>query len=104
MQLADHRTPNPYQAYDGVEASRRLSLALDTLSPDLREAVKLRDLEGMSYQQVAETTGVSEGTVKSRLFRARVRLAKTLSRSSNSDGRFTGFCVNDRIAGAIGAY
>ncbi len=103
MQLEDQRTPDPYHAYNRLEASRRLSLALDALSPDLREAVKLRDLEGMSYQQVAETTGVSEGTVKSRLFRARVRLAKTLSRNSNSDRRFTGFCVNGQMASAMGA-
>ncbi len=76
MHLEDHKTPSPSRAFERVEALRMLSRALGGLSPDLREAVILRDLEGMSYQQVAETTGVSEGTVKSRLFRARLRLTK----------------------------
>jgi RNA polymerase sigma-70 factor (ECF subfamily) len=76
MHLEDDRTPNPSRAFERAEASRLLSRALRGLSPDLREAVILRDLEGMSYQQVAKTTGVSEGTVKSRLFRARLRLIK----------------------------
>ncbi len=79
MQLEDFKTLNPSRAFEQAEASRLLSLALTALSPDLREAVKLRDLEGMSYHQVAETTGVSEGTVKSRLFRARLLLTKTFS-------------------------
>ena len=79
LQLEDHKTPSPSRAFEQDEASRMLSHALNGLSPDLREAVILRDLEGMSYQQVAETTGVSEGTVKSRLFRARLRLTKTFA-------------------------
>jgi len=79
MQVEDRKTLSPSRAYDQAEARCLLSLALAALSPDLREAVRLRDLDGMSYQQVAETTGVSEGTVKSRLFRARHCLAKAFS-------------------------
>ncbi len=82
VQLIDHRTLDPSRAFELAEASRLLSRALASLSPSLREAIKLRDLDGMSYQQVAETTGVSEGTVKSRLFRARLILAKTFSTPS----------------------
>jgi RNA polymerase sigma-70 factor (ECF subfamily) len=76
MHLEDCRTPSPSRAFEQAEASRLLSKALIALDPDLRKAVVLRDLEGLSYQEVAETTGVSEGTVKSRIFRARMRLTK----------------------------
>jgi RNA polymerase sigma-70 factor (ECF subfamily) len=60
------------------EACRYLSQALIELSPVLRKALILRDLHGMSYQQVAMATGVTEGTVKSRVFRARLHLAKIM--------------------------
>jgi RNA polymerase sigma-70 factor (ECF subfamily) len=76
MHLEDCRTPSPSRAFEQAEAARLLSKALIALDPDLRKAVVLRDLEGLSYHEVAETTGVSEGTVKSRIFRARMRLAK----------------------------
>jgi RNA polymerase sigma-70 factor (ECF subfamily) len=79
IQVEDRKILNPSRAFDQAEASRLLSLALTALSPELRETVELRDVEGMSYQQVAETTGVSEGTVKSRLFRGRHFLSKTFS-------------------------
>jgi RNA polymerase sigma-70 factor (ECF subfamily) len=79
MQVEDRKTLNPSRAFDQAETSRLLSLALTALRSDLREAVKLRDLEGMSYQQVAAMTGVPEGTVKSRLFRAHLCLARTFS-------------------------
>jgi RNA polymerase sigma-70 factor (ECF subfamily) len=88
LHLEDEKTPSPSRAFERAEAGWILSQALDDLSPDLREAVVLRDLEGMSYQQVAETTGVSEGTVKSRLFRARVRLAKIFTGHSSRSAGF----------------
>ncbi len=63
---------------DRVVAERVIS-ALHVLSPDFREAVVLRDVEGLSYNEVADLTGVSVGTVKSRLFRARRILQQRLA-------------------------
>lgn len=62
----------------GREASEILQTALQRLSPDLRETVILRDLEEMEYKEIAETLGVPEGTVKSRLNRGRAELARIL--------------------------
>lgn len=64
----------------GREASEVLQGALARLSPELREAVILRDLEGMEYREIAGTLGVPEGTVKSRLNRGRTELARILRR------------------------
>jgi RNA polymerase sigma-70 factor (ECF subfamily) len=64
----------------GREASEVLQGALAKLSPELREAVILRDLEGMEYREIAGALGVPEGTVKSRLNRGRTELARILRR------------------------
>jgi RNA polymerase sigma-70 factor (ECF subfamily) len=64
----------------GREASEVLQGALAKLSPELRETVILRDLEGMEYREIAESLGVPEGTVKSRLNRGRAELARILRR------------------------
>jgi len=62
----------------GREASELLQGALQRLSPELRETVILRDLEELEYKEIAETLGVPEGTVKSRLNRGRAELARIL--------------------------
>jgi RNA polymerase sigma-70 factor (ECF subfamily) len=64
----------------GREASEMLQAALQKLSPDLREAVILRDLEEMEYREIAHVLRVPEGTVKSRLNRGRAELARVLRR------------------------
>jgi RNA polymerase sigma factor (sigma-70 family) len=48
------------------------------LPPDFREAIVLREMEELSYREIAEITGVPPGTVMSRLSRARARLAECL--------------------------
>ena len=60
------------------EASDLLQAALSRLSPDLREAVILRDVQEMEYREIAGTLAVPEGTVKSRISRGRRELAKQL--------------------------
>ncbi len=65
-------------ALAGREASEALQKALARLSPDLRETVILRDVEGMEYREIAQVLGVPEGTVKSRLNRGRSELARAL--------------------------
>ena len=62
------------------EASELLQQALGKLSPDLRETVILRDLEGLEYREISEVLRVPEGTVKSRLNRGRAEMARFLRR------------------------
>src|ERR1039457_191437 len=70
----------PDHAVAGREASEILQAALQKLSPDLREAVILRDLQEMEYREIAEVLGIPEGTVKSRINRGRAELARLLRR------------------------
>ena len=60
------------------EAAESLQAGLQRLSPDLREAVILRDLQEMEYKEIAQVLRVPEGTVKSRINRGRIELAKNL--------------------------
>jgi RNA polymerase sigma-70 factor (ECF subfamily) len=60
------------------ELSRQVQSALSQLSPELREAVILRDLQGLDYREVQEVLNVPEGTVKSRINRGRIELARLL--------------------------
>jgi len=62
----------------GREASEILQAALQKLSPELREAVILRDLQDMEYREIADILRIPEGTVKSRLNRGRSELARVL--------------------------
>jgi len=68
----------------GREASEVLQAALAKLSPDLREAVILRDLEEMEYKEIAQVLEVPEGTVKSRLNRGRAELGRILRKQGVS--------------------
>jgi RNA polymerase sigma-70 factor (ECF subfamily) len=78
MNLADHKIPNPQRVAEQGEASQFLQGGLQSLSPELKEAVILRDLEGMSYNEISDLLNVPEGTVKSRINRGRLELAKVL--------------------------
>ncbi len=64
----------------GREASEVLQAALQKLSPELREAVILRDLQELEYREIAEVLSIPEGTVKSRLNRGRAELARVLKK------------------------
>jgi RNA polymerase sigma-70 factor, ECF subfamily len=68
----------PDHALAGREASEILQTALQRLSPDLREAVILRDLQEMEYREIADVLRIPEGTVKSRINRGRAELARLL--------------------------
>lgn len=63
------------------ETSEMVQAALERLSPELREAVILRDLQDMEYREIAHALSVPEGTVKSRLNRGRAELARVLRRN-----------------------
>ncbi len=68
----------PDTAVAGREASEILQATLQKLSPDLREAVILRDLQEMEYREIASVLEIPEGTVKSRINRGRAELARLL--------------------------
>lgn len=65
---------------EGREAREMLRSALVKLSPELREAVVLRDLEELEYREISQVLKVPEGTVKSRINRGRAELARVLRR------------------------
>jgi len=60
------------------ELSSQVQSALTRLSPDLREAVILRDLQQLEYAEIQQVLAVPEGTVKSRINRGRIELARIL--------------------------
>ena len=77
--LVDPRpTQETYVA--GLELKVKIQQALSKLSPELREAVILRDLEDMDYKEIALVLKIPEGTVKSRISRGRTELARLLKR------------------------
>jgi RNA polymerase sigma factor (sigma-70 family) len=77
--LADTRDSQEQQ-FAGLELKTRIQEALKQLSPELREAVILRDLEDMDYKDIAQVLRIPEGTVKSRISRGRGELARLLQR------------------------
>ena len=77
--LGHGRAHLPVHLFDDLGPGLPLDLAaIDELPDEFRVAVVLSDLEGLSYQEVAELMGIPVGTVKSRLFRARKRLQERL--------------------------
>lgn len=86
MNLADERMQTPQRAAEQKEASQFLQDGLQSLSPELKEAIILRDLEGMAYQEIAGLIKVPEGTVKSRINRGRIELARLLIKRRTQAG------------------
>ena len=79
-QLEDQRS-SPEQRVQSQETQKMVHGALQKLSPELREAVILRDLQDMDYKEIAIVLKVPEGTVKSRINRGRTELARLLQRT-----------------------
>src|SRR5579883_2892687 len=77
-QVGSGAPERPDHALAGKEASEILQATLQKLSPDLREAVILRDLQEMEYREIAAVLEIPEGTVKSRINRGRAELARLL--------------------------
>ena len=82
--ISDERE-TPYSVYEQAECQAAVKRALASLSEPYRAVVVLREIEGLSYEEIAEVLGIAEGTVKSRLRRGREtlkrKLAARLSRS-----------------------
>jgi RNA polymerase sigma-70 factor (ECF subfamily) len=77
---ADSRAPNPEEALLQKDSGDLVRKALEKLPPNFREVIILRELEGMSYKEIAAITGMPAGTVMSSLSRARDRLRQALTR------------------------
>lgn len=67
------------------EERELLRRALEKLPPEFRETIVLRELEGLSYKEIAAVTGIPVGTVMSRLARARERLQECLAESKREE-------------------
>ena len=78
--LADAH-PSPHEHAAAREIERMVQQALTKLSPELREAVILRDLQDLDYKEIAQVLRIPEGTVKSRISRGRAELARLLERN-----------------------
>jgi RNA polymerase sigma-70 factor (ECF subfamily) len=70
----------PHAIAEHQDLRAMLRQALETLPPALRTAVVLRDLQELSYQEIADRLGLPEGTVKSRINRGRIELARQIRR------------------------
>ena len=77
----------PVASVEARERKQLLQAGLDRLSPDMREAVILRDLQDLDYEEIAEVLGVPQGTVKSRINRGRLELARVLKRIEGLRGK-----------------
>jgi RNA polymerase sigma-70 factor (ECF subfamily) len=74
----DSRIPNPEEAVLQKDSGTMVRKALEMLPTNFREVLVLRELDGMSYKEIAEITCMAEGTVMSSLSRARGRLRQAL--------------------------
>lgn len=70
--------PLPAQKLERDEIRRRIDAAIAKLSPEHRAVILLREMDGLQYEEIAETVGCSLGTVMSRLFYARKKLQSQL--------------------------
>jgi RNA polymerase sigma-70 factor (ECF subfamily) len=74
--LSDGETPDAVLASKEIAAT--VNAAIDDLSEDLRQAIVLREIEGLSYEEIADVMNCPIGTVRSRIFRAREAIATRL--------------------------
>jgi RNA polymerase sigma-70 factor (ECF subfamily) len=75
-ELSDGETPEAVLASKEIAAT--VNAAIDALSEDLRQAIVLREIEGLSYEEIADVMNCPIGTVRSRIFRAREAIATRL--------------------------
>ena len=75
-ELTDGETPEAVMASKEIAAA--VNSAIEALSEDLRQAITLREIEGLTYEEIAELMDCPIGTVRSRIFRAREAIAQRL--------------------------
>ena len=79
-----HTDDSPSRLVQRKQLNERIYSALDELSDEGREIILLREVEGLSYKEIAESMGIPEGTVMSRLFYARKKLQQLLGTSTDA--------------------
>jgi RNA polymerase sigma-70 factor (ECF subfamily) len=90
LTLAAPSDQSPERNLEKREDEQRIRKALSALTPEQREAILLSRYQGMSYAEIAQISGCSEGAVKTRVFRAMETLKKALSGESRGGDR----CLN----------
>jgi RNA polymerase sigma factor (sigma-70 family) len=87
-ELGNHAdpSPSPEEEVSRKQDADRVRSAIEAIPEPFRETVVLRDLEGLSYAEIAEVTGVAVGTVMSRLSRGRAMLARELLPAREGEG------------------
>ena len=70
---------NPVVCSEKRDIAEKINNALGRLPPEMKEVLVLREAQGLSYSEIAETLSISEGTVKSRIHNARVLLGGMLA-------------------------
>jgi len=76
LEPSDMATPDALLASKEIAAT--VNAAIEALSDDLRQAITLREIEGLSYEEIADVMNCPIGTVRSRIFRAREAIAQRL--------------------------
>ena len=85
LEVADP-APSPHQQAEQLELREAVARGLAALSPEHRQVLLLRELQGMSYEEIAACLDLDLGTVKSRIARGREKLRKYLLSSGNFSG------------------
>lgn len=96
LQIPDQRY-NPEQKMEQEQLRRLVEQAMNSLEPQYRQILTLRELGGLSYDEISRQLDLKEGTVKSRIARAREQMRRLLM----ADGNFSGWDSSDNVKGGM---
>lgn len=96
LQIPDERY-SPEQKMEQEQLRQSVEQAMNSLDPQYRQILTLRELGGLSYDEIARQLELKEGTVKSRIARAREHMRRLLT----ADGNFSGWDSSDNVRGGV---
>ena len=96
LQIPDERY-SPEQKMEQEQLRQSVEQAMNSLDPQYRQILTLRELGGLSYDEIARQLELKEGTVKSRIARAREHMRRLLT----EDGNFSGWDSSDNVRGGM---